>query len=249
MQSQLSSSQQAEGANLFLEVESSLIEVNFAPESPEKSATKPVCFATHFRGYMGMYGDPQTVAEYLNDHEGWFRRCAQPMQAEPLGDNGYALSVGRFGSHGYELEPKLGVVLLPPEQGIYKMHSIPIPDYTPTGYAIDYDASLQLVEVPESEVKWNVGRDRRKHKMLELTPAVTQVEWQLQMKVEIEFPKFVQKLPQSLVKTTGDRLLTQIIRQISPRLTYKVQQDFHQRLGLPVPPKSSRQVSTANSNQ
>ncbi|MFP4008109.1 MAG: DUF1997 domain-containing protein, partial [Spirulinaceae cyanobacterium] len=35
-------------------------------------------------------------------------------------------------------------------------------------------------------------------------------------------------------------LLAQIVRQVSPRLTYKVQKDFHDRLGLPLPPKQSR---------
>jgi hypothetical protein len=43
-----------------------------------------------------------------------------------------------------------------------------------------------------------------------------------------------------LIKSTGDRLLTEIVRQVSPRLTYKVQQDFHEQRGLPLPPKSGR---------
>jgi len=240
MQSQLSNSQRTEGANLFLEIESSLMEVNFASESLETSTVKPIHFETQFQGCMGMYGDVETVANYLNEHEGWFPRCARPMRAEPLGDNGYTLVVGRFGSYGYELEPKMGVVLLPPERGVYKMHSIPIPNETPADYSIDYDSSLQLTEVPVGEVNW---AETATKKGLELPAAIAQVEWQLHIKVAVEFPKFVYKLPQSLIKTTGDRLLSQIIRQVSPRLTYKVQQDFHQRLGLPVPPKQSRQLS------
>ncbi|WP_425461531.1 DUF1997 domain-containing protein, partial [Hyella patelloides] len=39
------------------------------------------------------------------------------------------------------------------------------------------------------------------------------------------------------MQNTGDRLLAQIVRQISPRLTYKVQQDFHSSKGLPIPAK------------
>ncbi|MFM6897022.1 MAG: DUF1997 domain-containing protein, partial [Microcystis panniformis] len=34
--------------------------------------------------------------------------------------------------------------------------------------------------------------------------------------------------------------LTQIVRQVSPRLTYKVQEDFHSSFNLPLPPASSR---------
>ncbi|MDY7014297.1 MAG: DUF1997 domain-containing protein, partial [Cyanobacteriota bacterium] len=63
---------------------------------------------------------------------------------------------------------------------------------------------------------------------------------QLQLKVTVNFPKFIYKLPPSLIQSTGDRLLAQIVRQISPRLTYKVQKDFHRSLDLPLPPKQSR---------
>ncbi|MEM9544022.1 MAG: DUF1997 domain-containing protein, partial [Cyanobacteria bacterium P01_E01_bin.42] len=49
-------------------------------------------------------------------------------------------------------------------------------------------------------------------------------------------------------QTAGDRLLSQIVRQISPRLTYKVQKDFHQRMGLRLPPKSSRQLLRLSDN-
>ncbi|MEO1800897.1 MAG: DUF1997 domain-containing protein, partial [Cyanobacteria bacterium J06629_2] len=65
----------------------------------------------------------------------------------------------------------------------------------------------------------------------------------LDLKVKVEFPQFISKLSASLIQATGDRLLAQIVRQVSPRLTYKVQQDFHQNYGLAMPPKSSRQLN------
>jgi hypothetical protein len=37
------------------------------------------------------------------------------------------------------------------------------------------------------------------------------------------------------VQSTGDRLLNQIVRQVSRRLTRKVQEDFHQSLGIELP--------------
>ncbi|MBV8885364.1 MAG: DUF1997 domain-containing protein, partial [Chroococcidiopsidaceae cyanobacterium CP_BM_RX_35] len=40
-------------------------------------------------------------------------------------------------------------------------------------------------------------------------------------------------LPNSLIQNTGDRLLHQIVKQVSRRLTYKVQEDFHKSRNLP----------------
>ncbi|MBE9117827.1 DUF1997 domain-containing protein [Lusitaniella coriacea LEGE 07157] len=233
---------------IFSEVESAFADAHLSAEQIETTTPVLFDFETHFQGGMGMYSDPQTVAEYLNDHDGWFCRCAQPMAAEPLGENGYTLIIGKFGSFGYEVEPKMGVVLLPPDCGVYNMHSIPVPGYTPPGYEVDYRASMQLAEIPSQEIDWGV-KGKFKNTGFELPPVVTQVEWQLHLKVTVQFPKFIYKLPQSLIQTTGDRLLAQIVRQISPRLTLKVQKDFHARLGLPVPPKQSRHFSSTTRNR
>jgi len=35
---------------------------------------------------------------------------------------------------------------------------------------------------------------------------VTRVEWQLDLAVYVQFPKFIQRLPKSMVQSTGDRL-------------------------------------------
>jgi len=44
-------------------------------------------------------------------------------------------------------------------------------------------------------------------------------------------------LPDQLVQSSGDHLLKQIVRQISRRLTWKVQEDFHAAHGLSCPPR------------
>ncbi|MDB9378687.1 DUF1997 domain-containing protein, partial [Nodularia sphaerocarpa] len=62
---------------------------------------------------------------------------------------------------------------------------------------------------------------------------ITRIEWELDLLVNLHFPKFIQRLPKSLVQSTGDRLLNQIVRQVSRRLTRKVQENFHQSLKLP----------------
>ncbi|MEA5580853.1 DUF1997 domain-containing protein [Nodularia harveyana UHCC-0300] len=208
-----------------LPVASSLTE----SENTDTEATvgSPTKFSGHYNDSMEMYSPAETVAEYLDTHTSWFSRCAEPMKVQPLGENGYALIVGRFGSFGYDVEPKIGLELLPPDAGIYRIRTIPVPDYHPPGYDVDYQASLQLVETTVNNAPGGLNE-------------ITRIEWELDLVVDIHFPKFIQRLPQSLVKSTGDRLLNQIVRQISRRLTRKVQEDFHQSLGIPLPRNSQK---------
>ncbi len=190
-------------------------------ENPVGNVTK---FSGSYQDAMELYAPASVVTDYLNTHGLWFARCAEPMKVQPLGENGYALGIGRFGAFGYQVEPKVGLELLPPEAGIYRVRTIPIPDYQPPGYDVDYNSSLQLIEVPVNDLSQKIGD-------------VTRLEWALDLSVELHFPKFIQRLPHQMIQSTGDRLLNQIVRQVSRRLTYKVQQDFHQSLGIPFPGK------------
>lgn len=177
--------------------------------------------STKFHGcyndFMELCAPPAKVAEYLNSHTSWFSRCAEPMKVESLGDNGYALVIGRFGAFGYEVEPKIGLELLPPEEGVYRIRTIPIPDYQAPGYDVDYHSVLRLIENPANDASGEFD-------------GITRVEWELDLTVYIYFPKFIQRIPKSLIQSTGDRLLNQIVRQVSRRLTRKVQEDFHKSL-------------------
>jgi hypothetical protein len=150
------------------------------------------------------------------------------MKVESLSKNGYALIIGRFGSFGYEIEPKVGLELLPQDEGVYRIKTIEVPNYVPPGYDVDFQAAMELVEVAAAEVVAS-----------EVT-TMTRVQWQLDLAVYIRFPKFIYKLPQSLLQATGDRILCQIVRQVSRRLTYKVQEDFHKSANLPLPHKSHK---------
>jgi hypothetical protein len=201
--------------------------------------SKEFFFQANFIGSMDMFSDIDTVANYLNSHQGWFCRCAQPMQVEPLGNNGYILIVGRFGSFGYEVEPKIAVVLNPPEDRIYTMYSIPVPNYHSCGYDVNYQASMELKEASTENYQNSSNLFK---KQISVPDLITQVSWTLNLTVKVEFPKFIHKLPSSIIQSTGDRLIVQIVRQISPRLTYKVQQDFHDSHNLPLPPKNSRHL-------
>lgn len=190
-------------------------------ESTIYQENEPFLFQTDFQGSIEMHADKDTVAQYLAEHEGWFVRCAQPMKVVPLGDNGYTITVGTFGAFGYQVEPKISVVLDPPQDDLYIMKTVPMAEGEQVGYEVVYEAQMQLVEVDQT---------------------LTKLGWELHLEVKVSFPKFIYRLPVGLIKTTGDRLLSQIIRQVSPRLNHKVQKDFHTRHGLPIPPKSSIQL-------
>lgn len=195
---------------------------------------EPVCFHGSFASCMEMYADASMVSNYLDGHRVWFPRCALPMATEAIGENGYALTIGRFGSFGYEVEPKIGLDLLPQDQGVYRIQTIQVPNYSPPGYEVDFQAALQLVEIaPEASTITLFKRA----KLTQIPECMTRVEWELDLKVLLQFPRFIHALPKPLIQSTGDRLLNQIVRQVSRRLTHKVQEDFHTATKVPFPKK------------
>jgi Protein of unknown function (DUF1997) len=172
-------------------------------------------FRSHFVGAMELQSDASKVTQYLDAHQGWFCRCAHPMTVESIGEDGYLLTIGRYGSMGYEVEPKIGLRLLPSDdQGVYRIETIPDVTGQSQMYQVDFQAALRLVERPAEGA----------------AIAATHVEWTLDLEVSLLFPRFIRRLPQSLIQGTGDRLLQQIVRQVSRRLTAKVQDDFHASL-------------------
>jgi hypothetical protein len=182
------------------------------------------CYVSQFADVMEMRAPAPKVEAYLDRHEGWFRRCAAPMTVEPLASNGYRLTLGRFGNFGFEVEPTIGLELLPQSQGIYRIVTVPAGGES-SGlerlYDVDFNASLSLDEAAESEV--------------------TLVRWQLDLSVWIRLPGVITLLPDQLVQTSGDHLLRQIVRQISRKLTWKVQEDFHASHELDCPPRRRAQ--------
>ena len=181
-------------------------------------------FQGNYIGHMEMYADAASVARYLDAHQEWFPRCAQPMAVEPIGKNGYGLTVGKFKNLNHVVEPKIGLHLLPQEEGIYRIETIPVPGYKPEGYDVDFRASMTLCEGAAEALPEDVDIESSTH-----------VEWELNLSTWVEVPRFVQALPDNLVKASGDQLLNQIVRQVSKRLTRKVQKEFHTSMGLPIP--------------
>ncbi|MEX1317280.1 MAG: DUF1997 domain-containing protein [Synechococcaceae cyanobacterium] len=180
-------------------------------------------YASGFADLMEMRADADGVAAYLDRHEGWFRRCAAPMPVASLGSNGYRLTLGRFGNFGFEVEPTIALELLPQSEGIYRIITVPA---EASGCALDglydveFNAALQL---DQTDVD------------------LTLVRWELDLSVWIRLPRVITLLPDPLVQSSGEHLLRQIVRQISRRLTWKVQEDFHASQGLDCPPRRRAQ--------
>jgi len=134
--------------------------------------------------------------------------------------------LGRFGALGFELEPRIGLDLLPAEAQTYRIRTVPVPGFTPEDYEVDFQASLTLVEVP---LPADLAAE------LPHLPVMTRVEWHLDLGVAVRFPRFIKALPEPLIRRTGERVLWQVVRQVSRRLTRRVQEDFHHSQGLPLP--------------
>ncbi len=218
---------------------------NIISEKENLVQEKPFHFQTNFQGYMEMYCDRDSVGRYLDCHQDWFKNCAKPMIAIPLGDNGYTLTVGRFGSFGYEIEAKIDVVMRSLGKSKYIMHTVDFPHDRPLGYKVDYQAALQISEIATKSIARKINN---KKLIAKLPEQIAKVEWELNLAVAVQFPKFIHKLPASAIQTTGDRLLTQIVKQVSPLLSYKVQKDFHSRHNLPVPGRNSRNCEKVSRN-
>ena len=182
------------------------------------------CYSSTFSDAMEMLASAEQVADYLDRHQLWFERCAAPMTVHVIDDQSYSLTLGQFGNFGFEVEPMIGLRLLPQHQGTYAIVTVPVPDADPaltTLYDVDFQAELSLDEDPHQDA----------------VAEATNVSWSLDLSVWIRLPKVITMLPEQLVQSSGDHLLRQIVRQISRKLTWKVQEDFHASHGLICPPR------------
>ena len=73
---------------------------------------------------MEMMSASSQVEEYLDRHQGWFKRCAAPMRVHPIDAQSYDLTLGKFGNFGFEVEPTIALRLLPQHKGIYRIETI-----------------------------------------------------------------------------------------------------------------------------
>jgi hypothetical protein len=88
-------------------------------------------YASAFSDMMEMRAPAAVVSGYLDEHQGWFQSCASPMEVISLGERGYTLSLGRFGNFGFEVEPTIGLELLPEDNGVYSIITVRLPSTDP----------------------------------------------------------------------------------------------------------------------
>ncbi len=199
-----------------------------------------ICFHTDFQGIMEMYSDEKTVTDYLDNHQGWFVRCALPMTAEPFGENGYTLIIGHYGAFGYEVDPQMSVILEPSQDRHYAMYSVPNSAFNHPGYEVDYRSEMNIEPISINQAAKGIEKAFQLKELSTFPDKITRINWKLHLEVRVKFPQFIYRLPMNIITKTGDRLLAQIIKQVSPRLSYKVQKDFHTQFDLPMPPKTAR---------
>ena len=161
------------------------MQFDFTPSQLKANVPETMHFFNQFEGCMALSADRQRVTQYLDHHQEWFCRCAQPMQVEPIGNNGYSLVIGRYGALGFELEPQISLHLLPQQAGVYRIETIPTPSDESKSYWVDFHASMRLVDSPE---------DKTSEHRRALSP-LTRVEWNLDLDVAISFPCFIRRLP------------------------------------------------------
>jgi hypothetical protein len=193
-------------------------------QDPKSNSGLTNAFHNHYVGYMDLFGDQQTVMKYLDAHQGWFRRCAHPFKADPIGETGYAMGVGKVGAMGFQVDARVGLDLLPPDaKSVYRITTIPIPEQVPQGYEVDFQAEMRLQEKSvDLAGELSAG-------------LMTCIEWDLHLTVFLQFPQFIQRLSQDMLQKTGDSVLGFIVKRVSKSLTAKVQEDFHKTHNIKVP--------------
>ena len=195
-------------------------------QDPKSNSGLTNAFHNHYVGYMDLFGDQQTVMKYLDAHQGWFRRCAHPFKADPIGETGYAMGVGKVGAMGFQVDARVGLNLLPPDANcVYRITTIPIPEQVPQGYEVDFQAEMRL-----EEKSMDLGDDQSGQ-----SAVMTSIEWDLHLTVFLQFPQFIQRLSQDMLQKTGDSVLGFIVKRVSKSLTAKVQDDFHKTHDIKVP--------------
>lgn len=192
-------------------------------------------FHSHYIGYMDLFADQQTVMKYLDAHQGWFKRCAHPFKADPIGEAGYAMGVGQVGAMGFNVDPRVGLNLMPSDaNAVYRITTIPIPDQLPQGYEVDFYAEMRLEEkILDSKSDLKAGENL--DKSLDKNSIMTCIEWDLKLTVTLQFPAFIQRLSKDMLQKTGDGVLGFVVQRVSKSLTPKVQADFHKTHDIKVP--------------
>ncbi|MDX2273148.1 MAG: DUF1997 domain-containing protein [Cyanobacteriota bacterium] len=185
-----------------------------APPANPTEMPSSIEIVAHQQGQVDLDTDVQALAHYLNHHQSWIHHCFKPLQVEALSEDTYRLQFFRIGGMGFELEPCFGVKIWPEDQQVFRLSSIELPSDAELPYKVDCQSYFQLEALPDA------GNSAPQ----------TRVHWDLKLRIGMELPGFLLALPRKLVHKVGSRVVNQVTRSMSDRLTHNVCTDFYKSI-------------------
>ncbi|GAB4218538.1 MAG: DUF1997 domain-containing protein [Synechococcales cyanobacterium] len=180
---------------------------------PNPPAQPLVHLVTGRQGQVDLETPVEDLADYLRHHQEWIHRCFKPLKVNPLGEGNYRLHFFRIGGLGFELEPHFAISIWEEPLHQFRLDSLDLPEDEPLPYHVDCQATFRIEQLPDT--------DR----------PITRVFWGLVLKIDIELPGFLQVLSRSLVQKVGIKVVNQVTRSMSDRLTHNVCTDFYRSVG------------------
>lgn len=187
-------------------------------------------FKVHQRGQVDLETDRPTLAAYLRNHSEWVGHCFKPLKVDPLElapllalnpecEKGqcYRLQFFRIGGLGFEVEPCFGVRIWDESDTLFRLDSVKLPSDEGLPYRVKCAAFFELEEMPQFSGQ----------------PTLTRVHWTLDLDILMDLPRFLQALPQTMVKNVGSNVINRVTRSMSDRLTHNVCNDFYRSIGKP----------------
>ncbi|MEN9205145.1 MAG: DUF1997 domain-containing protein [Thermostichales cyanobacterium DRC_bins_46] len=188
--------------------------VNSKPAAaPDPSTDPAVHLVTGRRGEVDLETPVEELAGYLRHHQEWIHRCFKPLKVQPLGNADYRLQFFRIGGLGFELEPHFAITIWEDPLHCFRLTSLALPEDASLPYQVDCQASFRI-EQHSSDPQ-----------------PLTRVYWDLTLKIDLELPGFLQVLPRPLVQKVGIKVVNQVTRSMSDRLTHNVCTDFYRSVG------------------
>jgi len=181
--------------------------------APDPSTDPFVHLVTGRQGEVDLETSVEDLADYLRHHQSWIHRCFKPLTVQPLGGADYRLQFFRIGGLGFELEPHFAITIWEDPQHCFRLSSLDLPEDEPLPYRVDCQATFRIEERVQEPT------------------AITRVYWGLILKVDIELPGFLQALSRPLVQKVGIKVVNQVTRSMSDRLTHNVCTDFYRSVG------------------
>jgi hypothetical protein len=198
---------------------------NTPQDAPADSSARTIEILADRQGQVDLQTDLPRLADYLQNHRDWIDHCFKPLKVEALSANTYKLQFFRIGGLGFELEPCFGVKIWADEGNIFRLSSIELPSDAHLPYKVDCQSYFRLEELSRSE-----GQDQPDQKE-DSHPTLTRVHWDLQLCIQMELPGFLLALPRNLVHRVGTKVVVQVTRSMSDRLTHNVCTDFYKSIG------------------